>query len=98
MQTWSDGLQPLEPYDTVEERNQAFINTLTTRAEELWGKTKGITNSKYSKPWWSNECSLVIARRRRAQKLMERRPDILNIIEYRRLSAISRRTIKKAKK
>ena len=95
---WNKGFEPSPPTNfSLEEASETFTNSLTNKAEELWGKTSGTIKTKFSSPWWTVECARVVAGRRRAKKRVEKRPSLDNLIEYRRLAAIARRIIKKNK-
>ena len=96
---WRDRIPQAEEYhETTEAGDRAFGTSLKDPAKEIFGKTSSQIKSKFSKPWWTPECSREIARRRRARKAMERRPTTANIIEYKRCAARAKRCIKKAKK
>ena len=94
---WKTQVPPQDTFfDTVEEEAKNLSKTITDTAERTFGKSKGFVKPKYSKPWWTAECARAVARRRRAKKLMERRPRIGHIIEYKRMSARARQIIKKS--
>ena len=96
---WKDKVLPQRAAPTsLEEEVTNFNNLLTKPAEVVFGKSRGNQKSKYNKPWWTTECARVVAQRRRAKKLMERRPTASNVMEFRRLSGKAKRIIKSAKR
>ena len=99
---WSNWKSQVPPQEVISESIEAeavnLSSAITDTAERTFGKTKGIANPKFSKPWWTAECQSAITRRRRAKKLMQRRPTTANIIEFRRLSAKARLTVKRSKR
>ena len=84
--------------DSTEGAAKNFTRSLVSAAETTFGRTSGNQKTMYSKPWWTNECSKIIAKRRRAKKTMERNPTIANIIEYRRISAKAKQVVKRTKR
>ena len=96
---WKSNVPPQQVApSSLEEEAKNFGELLTKAAETAFGKTKGHQRTKFSKPWWSPECSKVVAQRRRAKKLMERRPTPANVMDFRRLSGKAKRIIKNAKR
>ena len=96
---WKDNVpQQHAAPSTIDEEANNFGQLLKSAAETAFGKTKGRHTTKFCKPWWSPECAKAVAQRRRAKKCMERRPTPSNVIEFRRLSAKAKRTIKNAKR
>ena len=100
--SWSHWKNQVPPQviipDTIEAEADNLSATITNTAERIFGKTKNTVKTKFSKPWWTAECAKAVARRRRAKKTMERRPNMTNIIDFRRTSAKARQTVKMAKK
>ena len=87
-----------EVYEHSDDLNKAFTKSIKEAASKTFKKTAAKSKTKYCKPWWTSECARAIARRRRARRLMERRPTTANIIEYKRFAAKAKRCIKMAKK
>ena len=98
--TWINKLLNIEFNITDNsERNLKFlIDTLTEISSKSFKRTKGIYSVKYSAPWWSEECSLARARRRRAKRILRRHYSIQNLCDYKKAMAISKRVIKHTKK
>ena len=96
---WKEKVQPLTTLeDDIGAKAETFTKTLTEPAQLVFGKTSGQQKTKFSKAWWTPECSKIVAQRRRARKNMERNPTIANIIEYKRTAAKAKRIIKSTKK
>ena len=96
---WAENIEELtEVYENSEELNKAFTKSLTDAANKTFKKTAQISKTKYCKPWWTAECAKEVARRRRARRLMERRPTISNIIDFKRCAARAKRCIKRTKR
>ena len=97
--TWKTKVDPQTTLpENINEEATNLSSKLTKAAESTFGKTKGLVKAKFSKPWWTAECAKAVARRRRAKKLMERQPTQSNIIDFRRLSAKAKLTIRRAKR
>ena len=93
IQEWKEAVQPLRTADNdIATEVENYTRSLTEPAQTVFGKTSGLQKTKFSKPWWTPECSKVVAQRRRARKTMERRPTIANIIEYKKNSSQSQKT------
>ncbi|CAF3428385.1 unnamed protein product [Rotaria socialis] len=87
-----DGLQSCD--DLVTNLQTTFNLT----ASDHFRKSRGISKSNFSKPWWSPECSKAVAQRRRAKHLLSRSPNDENLFAYKRCTAVARHTIKSAKR
>ena len=48
-------------------------------------------------PWWDAECSKAVAHRRRARNKLSRSPTVVNLIAYKRSTAVARHVIKSKK-
>uniref|UniRef100_A0A2P2HZJ0 RNA-directed DNA polymerase from mobile element jockey-like n=1 Tax=Hirondellea gigas TaxID=1518452 RepID=A0A2P2HZJ0_9CRUS len=44
-------------------------------------------------PWWDKECSKAVAHRRNAKNKLSKNPTVLNLIEYKKCTAIAKRKI-----
>jgi hypothetical protein len=77
------------------------ISLFTSILYEIATKTipKTSTNPKLPiKPWFNDECKQAINERKRALYTFQRYPNLENKLEYKRLQAISRKTIKANKR
>ena len=84
--------------DSVENSINQFTEKLTETAKGIFKKSSGVCSTKYSAPWWNEECALVRAHKRRAKGILKRQYSINNLINYKKAAAICKRTIRKTKK
>ena len=91
---WRTRLPELPPVPSYESLTAGF----NIAAQECLKKTKEYIGPKYSKPWWTPECSDRVNQRNRAKNSLKRSPSPANLIEYKRCEALFRRETKKAKR
>ena len=84
--------------ENVNQSIDDFSNKLKTAAGQIFKHSSGTCSSKYSTPWWNEECSLVRARKRRAKRTLKRHFSPENLQNYKRAVAICKRTHKRYKK
>ena len=77
---------------------QSFVAQTLSVSEAVFRRTSGRYSFKYSAPWWNADCSLAIACRRRAKRILRRHYSAANFIAYRRAVASSKRTIRQTKR
>ena len=63
-----------------------------------FGMTKSQTEAKFHKPWWTIECKEQVALKIKLRRNYERRSTMENKLKYKRQCAITRRTIRRAKR
>ena len=99
---WEKHLQETELPNLDDNNIEDCLQTLTTAVTDASIKTFGLTkaeiNSKTNKPWWTVECKKQVALRLKLRRIYERRLTIENKINYKKQSAITRRTIRAAKR
>ncbi|KAL3274893.1 hypothetical protein HHI36_019675 [Cryptolaemus montrouzieri] len=59
---------------------------------------KGVGAGVYSLPWWNEDCTAAINRRKQALKNFRKQKSMENLIEMKRQKAIIKRTLKPARK
>ena len=74
-----------------------LTNRLTQSATESFGPSSAAVKQRRKTPWWTEECKTAVSDRRKALKIMKSHPTIGNIINYKRLHAIARHTVKTSK-
>jgi len=79
--------------ETIETFNSSIINA----AEKSIPKT-GSTFRSRPVPWWNDQCKQAIAAQKRAFRRYRRSSSLTDKVEYNRLRAIARYTIKQARK
>ena len=58
---WIRAVQPLRTTaNDIETEAENFTKTLTDPAQEVFGKTSGQQKTKFSKAWWTPECSKAV--------------------------------------
>ena len=77
---------------------QSFVAKTLSVSEAIFRRTSGKYSFKYSAPWWNADCSLAVACRRRAKRILRRHYSAANFIAYRRAVASSKRTIRQTKR
>ena len=75
---------------------KSITDALLRAAAECIPQKSG--QSKYSCPWWNNECREAIRSRRRAQNRFRRSHSTAHLLAYKAAKAVARRTIRRAKK
>lgn len=81
----------------IENLCREISNSLLTAAEVAIPKSKSKDVSRIV-PWWSKDCSDSTKNRNRAFRILKRTHNFQSMIEYKRLQAIVRQTIRKGKK
>ena len=102
-ENWERWYQKVENFITVPTENtreevKNFTNSLISPSKECFKKSSSKVTDRYNKYWWNPHCAKATALRRRAMRLMEKRPTLLNINSYKRLSAAATRVHKTAKR
>ena len=99
LEQWSADLQnkSILRGDDLNEALSNFTNSIIEHSLEYF-KLSSSSNTKLPRtPWWNEECQKAVENRRAAKVLAHRFPTIVNLINYRRMSAIARHTTKNAK-
>lgn len=91
-------LPNLQADATIYEELNAFTSSLISSASSTFGLTGSSINPKYSRPWWSPECSRQVALRHKARRFYERFPTLYNKVLFNKQCAVTRRTIRQCKK
>ena len=84
-ENWAQGLKDIKwnPNLSIDESNEILINCLT-KSKYQPKSTTGEYNPKYNKPWWNNECSRLVALRRKAKNVVKRNATAETISNLRR--------------
>ena len=83
------------PIDVAVEDITSFIITAATASIPVVSKNK---KNKIPVPWWNATCKDVHKQRNRAERKLKRQHNEINLLEYRRLKALCRKTFKEAKR
>lgn len=81
----------------IEESNKEICGILYRSAEESIPKKK-IPSKKPVVPWWTKECAIVIKNRNKALRVVRKTMLMEDLIKYKQTQAITRKTIKTAKR
>ena len=84
-----------DPTDDIYEQ---FIAELTTAIDGAIPKTSAVRQGKSPVPWWTDKCSEAIRDKKRALNRLKRSSLPGDYINYKKVRAIARKTIKEAKK
>ena len=84
--------------ENLEQSINQFTEKLTETATSVFKKSSGICSTKYSAPWWNDECSIARAYKRRAKGKLKRQYSTNNLINYKKAAAVCKRTIRKTKR
>ena len=76
----------------------AFFIAVIIRAAHASIFRSGGRNNKKTVPWWTPKCKEAIQKKRRAWRMYKRNKTEVNYINFKRLSAVARRTIREAKR
>ena len=84
--------------DDTTEAFTVFKDVIIDQSKKHFKLKSTVTMSTPGKPWWTTDCSIAVARRRKARNKLYRYPSIQNTIEHNKFSAVARRTSIKAKR
>ena len=90
-----DNVSNIDKIDINQITNK-FTEILLNAANKAIPKTKGKTQ-KYHTPWWNSECEEVIKNYKKALNKFKKNNTEENKIEFKRLKAIAKRTVKNSK-
>ena len=76
----------------------AKFNNIIKMASDLTIPTTNPDNKKYPVPWWNQECTRVQQDRKKARRKYQRSKSLADKISLNKASAISRRTLRQARK
>ena len=83
--------------EKVEDMCDQVTNALQTTASETVPRKSN--NTKYNCPWWTTECKLASARRKRAlRRFRSNRNNLSLLLAYKKEKALARRTVRDAKR
>ena len=77
---------------------QSFADNVTGVASKVFRHSSGRYSPKLSAPWWTEECSLARALKRRAKRRLRRNHNQENILNYKRESAKCKRLLRRTKR
>jgi len=83
---------------SVDELNEDITRRLIVSSDETMKKTTGKGRMKHYTPWWNVECSRRVAIRRRAKRIFEKYPNLVNLIDFKKKTAEAKRAIIASKK
>ena len=86
---------PLEPLDLAA---SSLAEYLVSQGTQFFRLGRGRLGHQRSCPWWSQECALAVAARRRAFRLWRRCPSIDHQVDFRRQDARCRQIVISAKR
>ena len=94
---WRDGLRNIqwEEDKDIAYLNNKFITNIKKSKYELQ-RTTGHYNPKFSKPWWNQECSKLVAVRRKMKNAFRRRPTEENRMRWREAENKAKQQIEKS--
>ena len=84
--------------NTTTEKIKKLTQNINDTAKNVFKFTKGQTKERKVAVWWSEECSKARALKRRAKQKLKRHYSQENLINYNKLKANFKRTIKQTKK
>ena len=84
--------------DNINHCIDEFTSKLKSVAGQVFKHSSGIYSTRYSAPWWTEECSLARAMKRKAKWILKRHFSTDNLQNYKREVARCKRVIKKTKK
>ncbi|KAF2346244.1 Endonuclease/exonuclease/phosphatase [Trinorchestia longiramus] len=73
--------------------NDFLLGAINSAAEKSVPMSTGRTGISRATPWWDATCSKVVAQHRRAKGQLFRSPSQENLVRYKRLEAVAKRTI-----
>ena len=86
-----------DTFDSVQEMMSYFEEMLINAAEQTIPTTS--TKPRHIPvPWWNDECKRDIKAREKALEKFKKKPTRENEIKYKKLKAVARRTVRKAKR
>lgn len=93
---FQNGLKPVDVDVPLNYLINNIVSYLIASAKDSIPMSSG--RRKRRVPWWCEDCSIALRKRRRALRAFSRSPTEENLENYRRMRAASRRMFKKAKK
>lgn len=96
-QSISSGIQQFRLSDSIEQTVSDFNQIIISAAEKYVGRTNFKAAKKYV-PWWNKKCADSCEAAKKALNLVRKCNTEENRLEYKRLKAISRKTVKDAKR
>ena len=76
-----------------------FTSRLAASADACFGPPSAPSSAlKKRTPWWNENCRIAVRDRRRAFRLFQRRPTMVNLEEYLNLTDVAKNTIEQSKK
>ena len=94
---WLEKLPALRQTNDVDEDNQIIVDAIVKTGRGIFKLTKENVNIKYSKPWWNQECEIVIKTKHRAKNYFHRHPSMENYEIFKEKSKLADKVIKAAK-
>lgn len=97
---WNLYYSILESRPTAQSYSELIAN-INAAAEKAIPKKSTNPNSHrnhFPKLWWNNTCSIAARRRREAYAIYKTNPNVQNLVEFKRLDAIAKRTFKQTKR
>ena len=94
---WRNNLPPVTSSNDIHVNYEAFSNALLSASHSTFKISSGSPTPKYSKVWWTAECSLLVADRHKLKNHFRRHPTIDNLLLLRKAEARVKRAVKKAK-
>uniref|UniRef100_A0A3P9LEU6 Reverse transcriptase domain-containing protein n=1 Tax=Oryzias latipes TaxID=8090 RepID=A0A3P9LEU6_ORYLA len=82
---------------TAEEMEKKIRNLIISAAQKTIPRSKA-TMTRKNVPWWTEDCKIAVKNRNKGLKLLKRTHTYENLLNYKRLCAQARRTIKKEKR
>lgn len=82
---------------SVDERSVSLCEIIMRNVRQYIPLKVGV-KKRVSVPWWTRACTEAAGRRNRSYRLLRKFPTEQNAIEYKRMRALARRTIKEAKR
>ena len=77
---------------------QEITDHILEVANQFISKTSGKINTKYSNPWWNDECAQAIKNRKKALKTFNRVTTLENLNKYKKARAKARQIINHSKR
>lgn len=93
----STGIEEVDDQGNTEDWSKSFSNVVKNAAEKAIPIKRQRERNKMV-PWWNQDCTDAIRARNKAFKRLCRRPIESLVIEYKKLKAMAKRTIKKVRK
>ena len=90
-------LSTVDMEQSIESINDAITKSIIRAADSTIPKSKGTLAKKHQCAFWNAECERSVKERERAKRVVKRSRNPIDLVEFKRKSAIAKRTIKKAK-